>query len=180
VHLAVGTRQMTLPQRLLGRDAFWWLTKLGLLDKSVETKMGRRASTMETLVGYTPRKLKRLGVRLHGRACAASGRSIRFEDGGWLEPDGVVFATGFTSDYSWIDLPIADERGRVTHRRGVTEVPGLYMLGMKWQWTRGSALIGFVKDDASFIATQLAERAAAIAADAQPEPHQLTNAGQGD
>src|SRR5205085_9590222 len=45
VHLAVGTRQMSLPQRLLGRDAFWWLTKLGLLDKSVETRMGQRAST---------------------------------------------------------------------------------------------------------------------------------------
>ena len=43
VHLAVGSRQMPLPQRLLGRDLFWWLTKLGLLEKSVDSRIGRRA-----------------------------------------------------------------------------------------------------------------------------------------
>jgi putative flavoprotein involved in K+ transport len=37
----------------------------------------------------------------------------------------------------------------------VTDVPGLYFLGMPWQYTRGSALIGFVKDDAEFIAQQI-------------------------
>ena len=46
--------------------------------------------------------------------------------------------------------------GRVQHRRGVTEVPGLYFLGLSWQWTRGSALIGWVKDDAEFIAAEIA------------------------
>jgi putative flavoprotein involved in K+ transport len=38
----------------------------------------------------------------------------------------------------------------------VTDVPGLYGLGLTWQWTRGSALIGWVKDDAAFVAEQLA------------------------
>src|SRR5262249_12653982 len=41
VTLAVGSKQMPLPQRLLGRDLFWWLTKLGVLDKSAETRVGR-------------------------------------------------------------------------------------------------------------------------------------------
>ncbi|HEY6616043.1 MAG TPA: hypothetical protein VIZ32_16040, partial [Vicinamibacterales bacterium] len=45
--------------------------------------------------------------------------------------------------------------GRVLHRRGVTDVPGLYFLGLSWQHTRGSALIGWVKDDAEFIAAQI-------------------------
>ena len=49
-------------------------------------------------------------------------------------------------------LPVFDENGRPRHRRGVTEVPGLHFLGLTWQWTRGSALIGWVKDDAEFIA----------------------------
>ena len=33
VHLAVGSRQTPLPQRLLGRDLFWWLTKTGLIQQ---------------------------------------------------------------------------------------------------------------------------------------------------
>jgi putative flavoprotein involved in K+ transport len=68
----------------------------------------------------------------------------------------VVWATGYRPDYSWIDLPVVDEHGRVRHRRGVTDVPGLYFLGLTWQHTRGSALLGWVKDDAKFIAERIA------------------------
>ena len=48
-----------------------------------------------------------------------------------------------------------DEAGRLLHRRGVTESPGLYFLGLTWQHTRGSALLGWVKDDAEYIAQQI-------------------------
>jgi putative flavoprotein involved in K+ transport len=41
------------------------------------------------------------------------------------------------------------------HRRGVTESPGLYFLGLSWQHTRGSALIGWVGDDAEHIAQHI-------------------------
>jgi putative flavoprotein involved in K+ transport len=44
------------------------------------------------------------------------------------------------------------------HRRGVTEVPGLYFLGLSWQHTRGSALLGFVADDAVWLADRVAIR----------------------
>jgi hypothetical protein len=44
----------------------------------------------------------------------------------------------------------------VQHRRGVTEAAGLFFLGLTWQHTRGSALLGWVKDDAEFIAEQIA------------------------
>ncbi len=47
------------------------------------------------------------------------------------------------------------ENGRVVHRRGVTEVPGLYFLGLSWQHTRGSALLGFVNEDAAYLADQI-------------------------
>ena len=77
----------------------------------------------------------------------------------------MAVATGFVSDYSWLHLPITDDDERVIHRRGVTEVPGLYMLGLPWQYTRGSALLGWVEDDAQFIAQRIAERAAAARRD---------------
>jgi putative flavoprotein involved in K+ transport len=161
VHLAIGTRQTPLPQRLLGRDLFWWLTKLGLLSKTVDSRIGRRASHRDTLIGSRPRELeRRFGVGLEPRLVGASGRTVSFADGSELDVDAVIWATGYRSDYSWIDVPVLDEHGRPRHRRGVTEVPGLYFLGLSWQHTRGSALIGWVGEDAEFIAGKIAAAAA--------------------
>jgi putative flavoprotein involved in K+ transport len=156
VVLAVGSRQLPLPQRVLGRDLFWWLTKLGLLEKSIDSRLGRRAQRRETLIGSTSRELRnRYGVNLKPRATGAKGRAVTFADGTELEVDAVIWATGYRPDHSWIDLPIFSPDGRVRHRRGVTDVPGLYFLGLPWQYTRGSALLGFVKDDARYIAGQI-------------------------
>ena len=156
VHLAIGTRQTPLPQRLLGRDLFWWLTKLGLLEKSVDTRLGRRAQHRDTLIGSSPRELRRrYGVGMKPRAVEASGRTIGFADGSSLDVDAVIWATGYRSDYSWIELPVLDSQGRLRHRRGVTDVPGLYFLGLSWQHTRGSALLGWVEDDAEYVAEQI-------------------------
>ena len=157
VVLSVGSRQTPLPQRPLGRDVFWWLTKARILDKSVESRLGRKLSTRETLIGSSPRELKkRYGVELKPRFVDADGHTVRFQDGSELEVDAVIWATGYRPDHSWIKQPVFGEDGRLRHRRGVTDVPGLYFLGLTWQHTRGSALIGWVKDDAEFIAERIA------------------------
>jgi putative flavoprotein involved in K+ transport len=157
VVLSVGSRQTPLPQRPLGRDLFWWLTKARILDKSVESRVGRRLSTRETLIGSSPRELKkRYSVELKPRVVHADGHTVRFQDGSELKVDAVIWATGYRPDYSWIKLPIFDDDGHLRHRRGVTDLPGLYFLGLTWQHTRGSALIGWVKDDAEFIAERIA------------------------
>ena len=156
VHLSIGSRQTPLPQRILGRDLFWYLEKLGAMRKSTDTRIGRRLARRDTLIGSNPRTLsKRHGVRLHPRAVGASGRTVRFSDGSELDVSAVIWATGFRNDHSWIDAPIFDDRHRVVHRRGVTGSPGLYFLGLTWQYTRGSALIGWVGDDAAYIAEQI-------------------------
>lgn len=167
VELAIGSRQTPLPQRLLGRDLFWWLTKLGLLQKSVETRLGKRAQSRDTLIGSSARELKRrYRVTIKPRVLAASGRTIGFADGSEQEFDAVIWATGYRPDHSWLDTPVLDAEGRPRHRRGVTDVPGLYFLGLSWQHTRGSALLGWVKDDAEFIANKIdAEAPAGVAAD---------------
>jgi putative flavoprotein involved in K+ transport len=156
VHLAIGARQTPLPQKLLGRDLFWWLTKLGVLKKTVDSRIGRRASRRDTLIGSSPRELKRrYGVNLKPRAVGASGRTLSFKDGSVLDVDAVIWATGYRSDHSWIELPVQDPDGRLRHRRGVSDVSGLYFLGLSWQHTRGSALLGWVGEDAEFIAEQI-------------------------
>jgi putative flavoprotein involved in K+ transport len=48
--------------------------------------------------------------------------------------------------------------GHVTHQRGVTDVSGLYFLGLSWQHTRGSALLGFVNEDAAYLVEQITAR----------------------
>ena len=153
VVLSIGSRQKPLPQRLLGRDLFWWLTKARILNKTVESRLGRKLRARDTLIGSSPREMtRRYGVELRPRLVDADGRKVGFEDGSALELDAVVWATGYRPDHSWIELPIFDEAGRLRHRRGVTDVRGLYFLGLTWQHTRGSALIGWVGDDAEFIA----------------------------
>jgi putative flavoprotein involved in K+ transport len=157
VHLSIGSRQTPLPQRLLGRDLFWWLTRLGLMGKSVDSRIGRRMRSRDpVLVGSSTRKLRRRhGVHIRPRAVTASGDVVGFADGTELRMAGVVWSTGFRFEQSWIDVR-RDENGGISHHRGVTYSPGLYFLGLPWQHTRGSALIGWVKDDAEFIADRIA------------------------
>src|SRR6185503_5182279 len=85
VVLSIGSRQKPLPQRLLGRDLCWWLTKAGILNKNIESRLGRKLSTRDTLIGSSPRELeRRYGVKLKPRAADADGRTIQFEDGSEL------------------------------------------------------------------------------------------------
>ena len=160
VHLAVGSRQTPLPQRPFGRDIFSYLVRLGLMEKTRDSRLGRRMRDRETLIGSNPRAARRAGVTLHGRAIGAQGATVSFADGGSLDADAVIWATGFRLDHSWIDVPVFDADGAVAHRRGVTESPGLYFLGLPWMHTRGSALLGWVADDAAHIAAQIAGRPA--------------------
>jgi putative flavoprotein involved in K+ transport len=160
VKLAIGSRQTPLPQRILGRDLFWWLTKTGLLKKTVDSRIGRRAQHKDTLIGSSPRELQRTyGVELKPRVVGASGRKLSFADGSELDVDAVIWATGYRPDHSWINAAVTDADGVLRHRRGVTDLPGLYFLGLSWQHTRGSALLGWVKDDAEFIAEKIAASA---------------------
>jgi putative flavoprotein involved in K+ transport len=168
VHLSIGSRQTPLPQRIAGRDLFRYLNALGVMRVTVDSRLGRRLRHRDTLIGSSPRAAReRHGIRLRGRTVDAQGSDVVFADGSRLAPAAVVWATGFAVDHSCVRVPVFDDAARLMHRRGVTGVPGLYFLGLSWQHTRGSALLGWVKDDAEFIAqriAQLARRPGAVAA----------------
>ena len=68
----------------------------------------------------------------------------------------VIWATGFTSDYSWLQVDAFDEHGRPDHRRGVSSEPGVYFLGLPWQSRRGSTFIWGVWHDARHVADHIA------------------------
>ncbi len=77
------------------------------------------------------------------------GGSARFADGSRTQVDAVVWATGYRPDYGWLHVPGVVMDGSIGHRAGVTDVPGLSFIGLPWQTSRGSALLGFVGRDAA-------------------------------
>lgn len=178
VHLAIGSRQKPLPQRILGRDLFRYLDGAGLIRKTSESRIGRRLRERDTLIGSSPRAIRRRhGVELLGRAVDADGSTVSFDDGTKLDVQTVIWATGFRPDYSWIDAPVFDDAGRLVHERGATKSPGLYFLGLTWQHTRGSALIGWVREDAEHI-TWLIESSREEARSAQAAQRQSFDLGR--
>ncbi|MFN3825546.1 MAG: flavin-containing monooxygenase [Pseudorhodobacter sp.] len=70
----------------------------------------------------------------------------------------VIWATGYAMDFGWMDLDIFDDKGRPRHERGVSEVPGLYFLGLPWLSKRGSSFIWGCWTDARYLAEQIAAR----------------------
>jgi putative flavoprotein involved in K+ transport len=158
VELSAGQRIPAIPQRPLGRDIWTWATGLRLDKVTADSRLGRRLAGRDQVIGPGPRRLaRRHGIRLRAQAASAAGRTVTFADGSAADFDAVVWATGFRTDHSWIDISEAkDPRGHMRHIRGVTSSPGLYMLGLTWQHTRGSALLGWVGNDAAFLATQIA------------------------
>ena len=70
----------------------------------------------------------------------------------------VVWATGYRTDFSWVDLPVFDEWGYPRHVRGVTEHPGLYAVGLRWLHSEPSSVFAGVGADAEHIVKHLAAR----------------------
>ncbi len=67
----------------------------------------------------------------------------------------IIWATGYTVDYSWLKVDTFDERGRPRHQRGVSAEPGIYFLGLPWQSRRGSSFIWGVWHDAKHVADRI-------------------------
>jgi putative flavoprotein involved in K+ transport len=67
----------------------------------------------------------------------------------------IVWATGFTVDFSWLKVDALDEAGKPKHRRGISTEPGIYFLGLPLQSGRGSSFIWGVWHDAKFLADHI-------------------------
>ena len=72
----------------------------------------------------------------------------------------VIWATGYSFDFSWVRFPIFDEFGYPAQTRGVTPVEGLYFLGLKWLHTRKSGIIMGAEEDAGYVVEHLCRQPA--------------------
>jgi putative flavoprotein involved in K+ transport len=71
----------------------------------------------------------------------------------------IVWATGYRRAYPWLHVPVLDEAGEIVHTRGITRVPGLYVLGLAYQYRRSSHFIGGVGRDAETLAHRIVAQA---------------------
>ena len=81
----------------------------------------------------------------------------------------VIWATGYRPYYPWLRIPVLDADGQIAHRRGVTDVPGLYVLGLRFLYRRDSNFIDGVGRDAQFLAARITARTTARDLDADYE-----------
>lgn len=144
-----------LPRRVLGRDIFDWIWPV--IARAKDGGAGGDA-----LIGIPERSIKAAGIARVGRLEGERGRLPVCGDA-VLEPRVIVWCTGFAPDYSWIDLPVFNETGYPRHEQGVvSEAPGLFFVGLRFQHRVTSSLIGGVGADAAFIAEQVAQRSEAL------------------
>ena len=118
VDLAIGTKAPVLPQRLAGKDLFWWLTRLGLMRVTAGSRLGRRLRARpDFIIGSSRRRLRAAGVRFRPAVANAEGRTVRFADGSSLDAGIVIWTTGYRPDYSWMHIPGVARDGHLIHRR---------------------------------------------------------------
>lgn len=70
----------------------------------------------------------------------------------------VLWATGYRPRYPWLRVPVLGADGCIRHRRGVTDAPGLYAIGLRFQHRRNSTLIDGARHDAAYLAEYMTRR----------------------
>jgi putative flavoprotein involved in K+ transport len=154
VLLATGSPRRVSPKRILGKSIFWWMDRLGILRASRESLIGKYLMKADPFPGkaLALKRLERQGVRVVGRLMHAHGKAVSFASGETATVETVIWATGYKENTGWIAIPqVKDAQGNLLHWRGVSPVPHLYLIGRHWLWTRGSALLTGVGDDALYL-----------------------------
>jgi putative flavoprotein involved in K+ transport len=137
---------------------------LGRHVLTLRTPMGRKArdkaaSQGDLLVRVKPKQLLAAGVERGPKTTAVRDGKPVLEDGRVLDVTNVIWSTGYRHDLSWIDLPIFGEDGEPVHERGVvTGQPGLYFVGLVFQYAAASDVIPGVGRDARYVVDHLLSR----------------------
>lgn len=128
---------------------------------TLRTPIGRRAAAGfhdrgAPLIRVSMNQLEHAGAVRMSRLVGTTGGTPRFDTGETLSPASIVWATGYRPDFGWNPLLPVDAAGWPIARQGVVEsVPGLYVLGMPFQYALTSGLIGGVARDAAYLADRL-------------------------
>jgi putative flavoprotein involved in K+ transport len=126
------------------------------------------------LVRTKPDDLASAGVERVPRMAGVRNGQPLLEDGQVLKAANVIWCTGFSPDFSWIELPVFQDDGYPLEERGVVPaVPGLFFVGLAFQRAASSTLIGGVGRDAEFIAKKISARSTAVVREHTPREPQV-------
>ncbi len=157
VVLARGRKRKLLPNRLLGRDLFWWLTASGVVYANRDSLVARimRKRDPVPVASCSDRILAAHGVRLMPRATDADGRALVFADGGRIETDAVIWCGGYEERLDWISLPGIRSEHDLCADYGRTPEPGFYVVGRRWLTSRASELVLGVERDTERVVAEV-------------------------
>ncbi|TBW30055.1 NAD(P)/FAD-dependent oxidoreductase [Gramella sp. KN1008] len=153
VYFSGTTNVKVLPQEILGKTLWWWFTKIGFLSFSRDTWLGRRLSRSRQPVIGTDVKaiLNRPNVEAVGKTKNAEGKIVVTEKKRLTDLRNIIWATGYRPNFNWIEGQELSKDGYPKHYRGVSNIEGLYFIGLPWLHTRGSATLGGIKKDAQYL-----------------------------
>ena len=120
-----------------------------------DLKMERLLDTFDEWAGSSARDLEVAAPERFEPTRVPSSSRLQIDLGGG-EIRAIVWATGFHPDYSWLDVPVLDEKGFLRHDGGVVDRPGLYVLGLPVLRRRKSSFIHGAEDDAREVVEHLA------------------------
>lgn len=150
-----------IPLQLLGKSIFWYFEQLGLLQADITSTKGKWLQRQrEKVYGFELKKLLKSGKVVQKPRVTASlrGSHVVFADETSLEIQNIVWATGFKADFSWIQIDgVLGRQNNPIHQKGVSSIRNLFFLGLPWLSCRGSALMGWVGQDAERLLPYLIE-----------------------
>ena len=155
VMLARGRARKLVPNTVLGRDVFWWLSKFGILDAPTHSTLAKllRKSDPIPAAAHNNRRLMQAGVQLRGEAIDADGTELRFKEGAPQTVDVVIWCVGYRERLDWVGLPAIRTAAPFAGSQGRTPEPGFFVVGRKWLTCRASELVlGAEKDAARVVA----------------------------
>jgi putative flavoprotein involved in K+ transport len=127
---------------------------------TVDTPMGRRARAKghraTPLIRVQPRDLAAAGIERLPRTVGVRDGLPLLEDGRTLEVRNVIWCTGYSPNFAWIDLPVFGEHEPLHERGFVASQPGLYFVGLHFQYAMSSSMVHGVSRDAERVVKAIA------------------------
>jgi putative flavoprotein involved in K+ transport len=159
VYFSGDTKVKSIPQHILGKTIWWWFTLLGFLSVSKYSWIGKKLNTStQPVIGTDVKEiLSRKNVIASGRTKDALNNEVIFEEMKVSTIKNIVWATGYRPNFTWIEGLELDADSYPKNYRGVSNITGLYFIGLPWMYTRGSATLGGVSKDASYLADIISE-----------------------
>lgn len=154
VYFSGDTKVKSIPQQFLGKTLWWWFTLIGFLSFSKYSWIGKKINSItQPVIGLDVKEiLSRKNVISAGRTNDALNEEIIFENQKVSSIKNIIWATGYRPNFNWIEGLELDGDSYPKNHRGVSNIEGLYFIGLPWMYTRGSATLGGVSKDAAYLA----------------------------